>query len=46
MVVGTRGDIVPLALLAAELAQRGHKVRVATHSVYGCAILEIEIDNS
>lgn len=34
MAVGTRGDLDPFLQIAAILRQDGHRVRVATHSVY------------
>lgn len=33
-VVGTRGDVQPFLAIARELSRYGHRVRIATHSIY------------
>ena len=33
-VVGSRGDVQPFVALGVELKKYGHRVRIATHSVF------------
>lgn len=45
LVVGTHGDILPFISLALKLAERGHRVRVATHTAHRHLVLSHGVEH-
>ena len=43
-VAGTRGDVQPFAAVALKLKEYGHRVRLASHSVYRPFIEEVGLE--